>query len=275
MLQSLGDMATHNQEQIMDLQDDASLMVAFPASFEAKKLAEEGVPYRPPGKCPPSNVPAPLNALVHGCDREAYTILGELNCTASLITSLDTTQLSSNGAALSSLSPELSQDPFFQFDSILQRNKSAVDSLNQLLDCQCTQEPHIAMLYFSIIYKVLAWYQVAAHRLLTPGILPTNLKQRSGSVDSYDHETSKSKLISTFLRVGSFELDDTDQAALHRQLLLIEMRKVDGVIEKMITVLRKHSKTEISIAMSWCDLACLAMRAKLQETKELMRPASE
>jgi hypothetical protein len=47
-------------------------------------------------------------------------------------------------------------------DNLLSITRLAIQSVQQLLHCSCSSDPHLAMLYSSITSKLLTWYRVAA-----------------------------------------------------------------------------------------------------------------
>ena len=219
--------------------------------------------------CQLYHVPAPLRSLIGRCAYEAHSILGALNCTGKHSIMQD--DIRTTRAELSSKPCE---NAILRLDNILQRSKLAVTSVTRLLDCSCAQEPHLAMLYASIVSKVLSWYQVAAHHLppaTTRATLaaPPRSALSTSNLDAFGLQAHSSAGI----RFGSFQLDDAaDQAVLHKQLLLIEIGKVDGLIDKMVATLRQQSRPEgdLAGAMGWCDSSCQAIRAKVREIKDLI-----
>ncbi|KAG9188537.1 hypothetical protein G6011_02460 [Alternaria panax] len=48
------------------------------------------------------------------------------------------------------------------FDALILTAQSATRDVLQLLNCPCSSDPHLAMLYSSITSKILTWYQTAA-----------------------------------------------------------------------------------------------------------------
>jgi hypothetical protein len=79
----------------------------------------------------------------HDCPREAYDILGTLTSPHALA------EIPKDAATTTVLT---------HLDFVLQNNKGALGRLNKLLECSCTKSPHLAMLYASIISRILIWY---------------------------------------------------------------------------------------------------------------------
>ncbi|KAF2789493.1 hypothetical protein K505DRAFT_378191 [Melanomma pulvis-pyrius CBS 109.77] len=94
----------------------------------------------------PSNIGSENNDA-HDCSGEAYCILGTLTSPHPLPKAL-------SGSGPARIINHL--------DFVLSNNKNAIDGLNRLLECDCTKSPHLAMLYASIISRILIWYQQAA-----------------------------------------------------------------------------------------------------------------
>lgn len=214
------------------------------------------------GQCKFGNLTSTMDMSIRGCDHEAFSVLGKLNCTQPI-------PGEEEGA-------QASVDSFFQLDNILQRNKSALSTVTQLLDCSCAQHTHLAMLYASIVSKVIAGYQGAARRISTSAILSSSFASRPAFSQLAGPDMARSQVSSTGIRVGSFEPDYVDQAALHRQLLFIEIGKVDAVIDKMLKTFRQHPRPggEMGRAINWYDLAYLSTKAELQDAKDLVTQGS-
>ncbi|GAB1312813.1 hypothetical protein MFIFM68171_03023 [Madurella fahalii] len=53
-------------------------------------------------------------------------------------------------------------------DHVLRLNRKASEQLDQLLACPCARSPHLALLYVSVISRILSWYQQAASCTTAP-----------------------------------------------------------------------------------------------------------
>ncbi|KAF2808159.1 uncharacterized protein BDZ99DRAFT_572061 [Mytilinidion resinicola] len=121
-------------------------------------------------------------------------------------------------------------------DSVLHNNKAAIATVSQLLNCPCAHLPHQAMLYASIVFKVLHWYQIASgvkastpmstgtFMASSPNFMPTPSPPRIGS-------SAPGNIMFMPMTIGAFSLDEEDQEAFRQQLLLSELRKVGQLID--------------------------------------------
>ncbi|ROV92148.1 hypothetical protein VSDG_07553 [Cytospora chrysosperma] len=133
-------------------------------------------------------------------------------------------------------------------DKVLNRNKQAVNSMHQLLQCPCSKSPHLAMLYASITSKILMWYQLAAgctkptttwDYFSSLGSQPTPPLSASSSPSmAFVTPTSPMAAQNNFIvtpmqfSVGAFSVDDESaQEALRKQLLLSELKKAGNLID--------------------------------------------
>ena len=141
---------------------------------------------------------------------------------------------SSSADAATQTTPSTSS--FSGLDNILRRNKIAITNVTSLLNCTCAQDPHLAMLYASILSKTLLWYQHAE------GSSQTKLEQCSRIFIDQSPTASSSKnseiepgVTGALLpiTVGDFELDGEDRKSLSKFLLLSELRKAGRVIDQM------------------------------------------
>ncbi|KAJ4338494.1 hypothetical protein N0V95_008031 [Ascochyta clinopodiicola] len=128
-------------------------------------------------------------------------------------------------------------------DSVLSTTKLAVQSVLQLLNCPCSSDPHMSMLYSSITSKILNWYQIAAGVNPAAAPLATAPSLSSGSsptssVFSSPLSTPGSEQ-STFniqvqpLKFGLYQFDEADQERLRRQVVLKELKKCGQLVDAL------------------------------------------
>ncbi|OCK75069.1 hypothetical protein K432DRAFT_446932 [Lepidopterella palustris CBS 459.81] len=158
----------------------------------------------------------------HSCYNLAYSTLESLHFRS--ISSSSST--SGSASPVSSPFPsflELPTRPGQTLDSVLRSNKTAIRNVLKLLECPCARDPHLAMLYASITSKILIWYQIAGgvQRMPSP----------SQSSDASLCPGTPSAVTLMPITIGAFSLDEDDQEALRRQLLLNELRKAGQLID--------------------------------------------
>jgi hypothetical protein len=130
-------------------------------------------------------------------------------------------------------------------DTVLSVNKAALTNLIPLLKCTCARNPHITMLHGAILSKVIFWYKVAVTpRYHTEGVALKPIK----------------------IQLGILDLDDEDQATLHRALLLRELRKAEKVMETFDSFCRTKDETG-----SWHTSTVRNMREELQAIIQKIR----
>ncbi|KAK4235624.1 hypothetical protein C8A03DRAFT_36521 [Achaetomium macrosporum] len=189
------------------------------------------------------------------CSREALDILGTLS-----FLNLNPANSTSPLTPASGPGPASPPPHRVPLDHILRLNREASERLGRLLNCYCARRPYLALLYASIISRVLNWYHQAAgneapspswtlnavaqdatsRRVSTPG-------PRSGSVsESLSPFTASTggpsnalpmpgtaalSVVPTEMAVGTFNIDDQQvQTAMQIQLLLGEIRRAGGII---------------------------------------------
>ncbi|KAF1954590.1 hypothetical protein CC80DRAFT_493717 [Byssothecium circinans] len=127
-------------------------------------------------------------------------------------------------------------------DSVLSITKTAVANVLQLLQCSCSSDPHLAMLYSSITSKILTWYQIAA------GVKPASLSSTTPSLSGASSPSSSvfssplstpSSEHTTFdieikpIKIGLFEFDEEQQAVLRKQVVLRELKKCQTLVDAL------------------------------------------
>ncbi|KAL6717310.1 hypothetical protein ACLMJK_005225 [Lecanora helva] len=141
------------------------------------------------------------------------------------------------------------------YEDLFRVNQEATSNVSQMLSCSCASDPHMAVLYASIIIKVLYWYQVAAgiksfdscdHG--SPKPTDTPAWSASGSLPNFEKPWaaghSKSSSCShdeTFVarepfRIGTYTPDEEDQEPMRRMLLMSNLRKVGRLIESLARI---------------------------------------
>ncbi|KAL9056771.1 MAG: hypothetical protein Q9162_002742 [Coniocarpon cinnabarinum] len=145
------------------------------------------------------------NFTGHDCPREASHILGSLtSINPNNAQSLPSTPVTASG----SLTGECFDG--VPIDQVLRLNREASERLSNLLNCSCARSPDLALLYASIISRILIWYQ-----------------QVAGS------QSSGFGVASARMAIGSFNVDDLRvQTALKMQLLLGEMKRAGCLVEQ-------------------------------------------
>ncbi|KAI1332870.1 hypothetical protein F5Y16DRAFT_129031 [Xylariaceae sp. FL0255] len=154
--------------------------------------------------------------------------------------------------------------------SVLSRSRGVEGRLKQLLNCPCARSPHMAMLYASIVSRMLLWYRQAAWNVMSarasslssiPPVLTTAQESMAGlsdsavlQTDTTDNPNDKGSGVSVLampVTVGNFETDDQSlQTALTNRLLLSELRKVGGLIDMFISI----GKSELKASCDACPM---------------------
>jgi hypothetical protein len=134
--------------------------------------------------------------------------------------------------------------PPLNLDNILEVNKSALAMLQQTLNCRCSERhTPLAFLYTSIISKVIFWYEVAG-RIIRSVTAPAEGAGRfpSSSRSPPANDFCPRSLDSLPISIGGFDIDAEDRATLSRLLLLSEMRKTAGIVERLRSRWRESSE---------------------------------
>ena len=133
--------------------------------------------------------------------------------------------------------PVLTQE---SFASGISTARLAVDSVLQLIRCPCSSQPHLAMLYSSIMSKILTWYKMAGG---INGACPPNSSATSSSslrFDSVYHAPFSSPLIGAGSNgdmnytLQRYELDESERQRQRRQMVLYELRNCRQLIEALV-----------------------------------------
>lgn len=129
-------------------------------------------------------------------------------------------------------------------DDVLRSNQEAISSVFRLLKCSCAEDPHMAMLYASIIGKVLYWHQVAAgtknsssRSIPTSEGLPSPADSSAGLSSGNSPCSSAAPFISSEpIKIGTYTPDEEDQEPIRRLFLLSNLKKTGRLIEAFASV---------------------------------------
>lgn len=204
-----------------------------------------------------ATAPSMLPSVRPYCTQEAKDIMRQLYC-ANPSTSV------SDGVPARSL----------DLDSVLTRNRDVVSHLARLLKCPCARSPHTAMLYASVISRVLLWYRQAVVSVsegtaaISP--LPPNTPTQTVQEETVSPFSSSSTLktfglattednrgvsvLSTPVMVGTFQSNDKSlQTAMTNCLLLSELRKAGDLIDAFSSL--GTSSLDLQTAADACPTA--------------------
>ena len=208
----------------------------------------------------PNGTSVPPAAIAgHDCCREACSILESLH---SLGLSKDHS-VSSSGTFVASATDSTNRVPL---DHVLRLNRIASERLCRLLTCSCARSPHLALLYASIISRVLIWYEQAAccaqsapesavdiawHHVYPAGSTPSVDSGSGGGSPAWSttatstfntdgtsstttlRQSTGLAIVPTKMTIGTFNIDDLNvQTALKIQLVSGEMRRAGHLINQ-------------------------------------------
>lgn len=223
----------------------------------------------------PDHPPAPM--VSYDCEAEAFTALHSLHSCTMLNTEhpgevkhSPTRTPTSFGGVTDHMPP---------LDKVLYFNRSAVNTLKELLDAPGVQQPHLALLYMTIASKVLFWYRL---------VVSSQYKPKSGEAPSPGSDSAHSSIGGQFsagsttstgsdravkpvsIQIGLFDLEDEDQKLLMKGVLLREVRKLESVVDKMKKLGEKYSRDDEyhdeEHISNWYAVAGSKMQAEVQDT---------
>ncbi|MCJ1249895.1 hypothetical protein MMC30_007121 [Trapelia coarctata] len=221
-----------------------------------------------------SEPPQP-RTTTHNCEAEAFTALHSLHSCTMLHTDRPgelkrtTTRTSTSCGEVTDNVPPL--------DKVLYFNRVAISTLKELLDCPCVQQPHLALLYMTIASKVLFWYRLAVSSQYqsksgtrSPSSDNNNTSNCQLSPLSTCSNTTDRAVKSVSFQIGVFDLEDEDQKLLMRGVLLREVRKLEGVVDKMKMLGDEHTRDDEcddeQRVSNWYGVAGSKMQAEVQDT---------
>jgi hypothetical protein len=130
-------------------------------------------------------------------------------------------------------------------DNVLAITRLAVQSVTQLLGCPCSSDPHLAMLYSSIVSKLLTWYQVAAgvNVTATAAAPPSFSSGSTSPASSVSFSSPLSTPISDTdmafnislqpVQFSVYQFNEAEQQRLRRQVVLRELKNCGQLVDAL------------------------------------------
>lgn len=186
----------------------------------------------------------------HDCHGEAYEILESFsfpNISKAHSATLSGTTASASVSTGSGAANNSNNS--VPLDLVLRLNREAGERLIPLLTCSCARSLHLALLYASIVSRILAWYHQAAgcaqsptqspsSRAVSTALFNNNNNNNNTGGNGGDKSTSSTHspgldVAPAKMAIGTFSVDDSRlQTAMKIQLLSGEMRRVGSLIDQ-------------------------------------------
>ena len=212
--------------------------------------------------------PFPIPQVVHGSSgsHDCYTIanftLASLHFRSNSASTRDSpTDGFARPVTASSSDSSIRETQVQTLDDVLKTNQQAITNVCQLLKCPCANDPHMAMLYGSIIVKVLFWHRVAARSAETESPPPTwdtsfplpriatspssvgvlagnnpNSNSSRPNLASCNNHATASTIAPEPVRIGKYVPDKEAQEPMRRVLLLSNLKKAGRMIETLTRI---------------------------------------
>jgi hypothetical protein len=103
-------------------------------------------------------------------------------------------------------------------DQVLINNKAAIENADALLACSCSENTHFALSLALICNKILRMYEDVIKATATACISPASGRRRSD--------------LPIGITVGAYKMDAEDEERMRIQIVVNELRKVKGLVDK-------------------------------------------
>jgi hypothetical protein len=220
---------------------------------------------------------------VHDCEAKALAMLHSLHVKCA--------EHPTSGSRSSPQNPPL--------DKILHTNRVAVSTLGDLLQCHCAQQPHLALLYMATISKALFWYRLAINLSFKPSVQghaarhepispqshtgmfsvspgPNMTAPATNSMPNQTNEGPRGRARSNTIQIGSFDLEEEDEAILVRSVVMTEVKKAARLVDFMksggmqVDTAEEHGQESLSVG-SWYRAGGEKLAREVQDTMQEAR----
>ncbi|KAF1813475.1 hypothetical protein P152DRAFT_457837 [Eremomyces bilateralis CBS 781.70] len=147
-------------------------------------------------------------------------------------------------------------------DRILDRNRKAIDAISQLVDCECSADPELALLLSLIISKVLRTYRtVTAQR--------SSSCSSSSSVSGSSQESlfNQGDMDAAFT-LGSYRLDEEDEESIKMQLILRQLKRMGSLVDRFVDVYSRQRMHGSHISGALTTFVRGEFKASLKESTD-------
>ena len=119
--------------------------------------------------------------------------------------------------------------------SVIAKNEHALGSINEMLQCSCSQDGYLLTILSLIVFKVLGWYAAAVRK--------TPCSDDDHSVESSHRSHSRSpshseQVVQDPVAVGSYCIEGKDPERMAMQLVLSKLHRVQRLLNQLSTKLR-------------------------------------
>ena len=124
-------------------------------------------------------------------------------------------------------------------DKILHFNRIAINTVQQLIGCACAHQPYLALQYMAIVAKTLLWYRVAVNlSFKTAAPLPEGSNvpyplSPISTTSTTSNSAGRAMPMPNTVQIGSFDLEEEDEAMLVRSVVVKEIKKAGRLVEFM------------------------------------------
>ncbi len=116
--------------------------------------------------------------------------------------------------------PNKCAQPLNSIEEVLITNKAAMECMDRTLACPCSHNPHYALTLALMCHKILVRYEAIVK---TP---------HTANAPDYPYPPRTENFSATPITVGAYRMDAEDERRLKIQLVVNELRKMKGVIER-------------------------------------------
>ena len=134
------------------------------------------------------------------------------------------------------------------FEAVLLTSQSAIRNVLELLNCPCSSDPHLAMLYSSITSKILTWYQTAAgvhppvqsSTLVSASFCWSNSQSLRSSQPAFPTPSVpsiiKGESFDPYVQQSQhqhYDFEDLEQQNYRRQVILLELQGCEQLVRAL------------------------------------------
>ncbi|ESZ98788.1 hypothetical protein SBOR_0837 [Sclerotinia borealis F-4128] len=153
----------------------------------------------------------------------------------------------------------------------------AISTVKEILECACAQQQHVALLCMTISTKALYWYRLAGSPQYQASMTPDSPNHSSSNSGrpSIPSVLSSRGVESIPIQIGVFDLEEENQRLLIRGVLLREVRKLEGIVEKMQMLSDEHRRDDDTAdgyrVSNWSGITWPLMKAEVQDTLQQIK----
>lgn len=120
-----------------------------------------------------------------------------------------------------------------RIESVLSTNRAAIQTVSNILECQCSSSSEVQMILVIICGRITAWYKAIIHRHVDGSQTPSSTKWSFSPGTISDDEDHTELILDQPISVGGYNFDISLERRIRAQVVSSELQNVESLTEAL------------------------------------------